>query len=163
MARFQLHCVCTVLPSVILHSTSNCTIASDGSIHSRYLKRTLFMGSSQKHHLHHGARSTSGHNPHTAQGMHVSQWQNLKRPSSPSQLPLQAARQFWMILGLGCVCWSYCLPVPSQSISLCLNISVLKILICMHVTEASWMICVQQGNGNQHTAKIIRYFCIQST
>lgn len=111
MARFQLHCVCTVSSSVISHSASNCTIAIDDSIHSRYLKVNLFMRSGQKYHLHHGAQSTSGHDPHMAQGMHITQWQNLKRPSSPSQLSLQAARRFWMILGLGCLCWSYCLPV----------------------------------------------------
>lgn len=95
MARFQRHCVCTVLSSVILYSASNCTIASDNSIHSRYLKLTLFMQSSQKHHLHHGAQSRSGHNPHMAQGMHITQWQNPKRPSSLSQLSLQAAKFGW--------------------------------------------------------------------
>lgn len=98
MARFQLHCVCTVLSSVILHSASNCTIASDDSIHSRYLKLTLLMRSNQKHHLHHGAQSRAGHDPHTAQGMHITQWQNLKRSSTPSELSQQLAsnfRWFW--------------------------------------------------------------------
>lgn len=71
MARFQLHCVCTVLSSVILRRASNSIVASNNSFHSRYLKLTLFMQSSQKHHLHHGAQSRSGHDPHTAQGM---QW-----------------------------------------------------------------------------------------
>lgn len=162
MARFQLHCVCTVLFSVISHSTSNCKTARDDSINSRYLKLSLFMRSSQKRHLHHGAQSRSRHNPRTAQGMHVTQWRNPKRPSSLSQPSLQAAGQFWMILGLGCLRWSYCLPVPSQSISLCLNISVLKILIMIHMTEASYIICVQHRHGNQHTTKKC-YFRIQPT
>ena len=158
MARFQLYCVCTVLFSVILHSASNCTTASDDSIHPRHLKLTLFMWSSQNHHLHHGARSRSWHNPHAAQGMCAAQWQNHpERTSSPSQ------SSFWMILGLGCLCWSYHLPVPSQSISLCLNICMSKILLRIHSTAASWITCVQQRHGNQHTEKMIRSFCIQPT
>lgn len=52
-----------------------------------------------------------------------------KRTCSLSQLSLQTARLFRMILVLECLCWSYCLPRPSLSVSLRLMISMWKILI----------------------------------
>lgn len=155
MATFQLHCVFAVLTSAILQHYNNSS--------SRYPKLTLFIQSSQKHHLDYRPQARSGHDPLTAQRLHITQCQNQMWPSSPNQLPLVAARQFPMIWVLGCLHWSYGLPVPSQSFSLCLKIAVSKILIRIRMNEDSRSTCVQQRHGNHHTAKIIWYFCILPT